>query len=189
MLSSTVSESERMDLKTAENITSELISLLKPYLEKYEICGSIRRKKPNIGDIDLVAIPKLIRENENTLYDIIKKIDPSGLEESKKLGKHNAKRYLNGDLIKRFKFKNAIIDLYLADSSTFSVLKLIRTGSKEHNVKLTSLAKQRGLKLFASGKGLCEIDPDGNITKIISNDENEILQILLGKIPSPIERN
>ena len=81
------------------------------------------------------------------------------------------------------------VDLYLADEKTFVTLILIRTGSKEHNMKLTSIARQKGLKLFASGKGLCEIDRDENITKTISTDENEILAILLGRMPLPTERD
>src|SRR5579872_892171 len=163
---------------------------MKGYFIKYEVCGSIRRRKPQVGDIDIVAIPKLYYNiGEETLSNFIKKIDPKGISEAEKLGKSGVKRFLDGDLIKRFEFKGMSVDLYLADEKTFGTLVLIRTGSKEHNIKLTSIAKERGLKLFASGKGLCEVDKDGNIIKTISTEENEILAILLGKIPSSTERD
>ena len=51
------------------------------------------------------------------------------------------------------------------------------------------IARRKGMKLFASGKGLCVVDEKDNITKIITTDENEILSILLGYIPEPTTRN
>lgn len=181
---------KRIDRKIAEKIADELLVLMKQHFVKYEVCGSIRRRKPDVGDIDIVAIPKSSYSiGEETLSELIKKIDPKGAEEAKKLGKSAAKRFLNGELVKRFEFNSMSVDLYLADEKTFGTLVLIRTGSKEHNIKLTSIARQKGLKLFASGKGLCEIDRDENITKIISTDENEILAILLGRMPLPTERD
>jgi len=180
---------KRIDLKIAEKIACELVDLIKQHLIKYEVCGSIRRRKPQVGDIDIVAIPKTnYTLGEETLSDFIKKIDPKGIAEAKRLGKAGAKRFLDGDLIKRFEFKEMSVDLYLADEQTFGTLVLIRTGSKEHNIKLTTIARAKGLKLFASGKGLCEVDKDGKITKIIGTEEKEILAILLDKIPDPAER-
>jgi len=181
---------KRVERKIAEEIANDLLALFAKHFVRYQICGSIRRRKSYVGDIDIVAIPKSnYSTGEESLSDLIKKIDPKGIEEAKQFGKAGAKRFLDGELIKRFEFKGMSVDLYLADEKTFGTLVLIRTGSKEHNIKLTSIAREKGLKLFASGKGLCEIDKDGNITKIISTDENEILAILLGKVPSPMERD
>ena len=180
---------QRFELKTAEKIADDLLAYLGRHFVKYQICGSIRRKKPDVGDIDVVAMPKQTYEfGEETLSDSIKKVDPHGPEEAHSMGKSGAKRFLDGELIKRFEFKGMPVDLYLADEKTFGTLILIRTGSKEHNIKLTTLARGKDLKLFASGKGLCEIDSDGNIVKTISINESEILAILLGRIPSPEER-
>lgn len=190
LIHTTIDHNEKTKLEIAEKIAEELLTILYPFFKKYEICGSIRRKKPYVGDIDLVAIPKSpINEFSTSLSDWIRKIDPLGSEEARELGKSAAKRFLNGEMIKRFNFKGVSVDLYLADESTFSTLVLIRTGSKEHNIKLTILAKKNGLKLFASGKGLCSVDNEGNIIEVISSDENEILDKLLGKTLSPKQRD
>lgn len=178
--------SKRTDLETAEKITFELLSKIKEYFVKYEVCGSIRRRRPDVGDIDIVAIAR--PNTVEKISEFVKNIDPDGESEAKNLGKSGASRYLNGELIKRFQFKGMSVDLYLADENTFETLVLIRTGSKEHNIKLTKLARSKGLKLFASGKGLCQIDENDNIVKTISTQENEILRILLGTIPAPHER-
>lgn len=187
MISTSIVEVGRTDIQLAKSIANQVMNLFGGFFLKYEICGSIRREKLDIGDIDIVAILK--SGNEKSLSETIKKIDPNGQVEAKNLGRKGVKRFLDGDLIKRFKFQEMFIDLYLANESSFETLKLIRTGSIEHNIKLTTLAKQKKLKLFASGKGLCEIDDAGNIIKVIATNENEILLELLGRIPLPLERN
>jgi len=48
----------RMKLEEAQVIAEKTKALLAPYCERIEIAGSIRRKKPDVGDIELVAIPK-----------------------------------------------------------------------------------------------------------------------------------
>lgn len=180
----------RFTLNFAEKTVNELLPKLNPHFIRYQICGSIRRKKPTVGDIDIVAIPKSeYNFGEENLSNLISRLDPEGNEIAKSLGKSGTRRFLNGSLIKRFKFKGISIDIYLADENTFGTLTLIRTGSKEHNIKLTGIARRKGMKLFASGKGLCVVDEKVNITKIITTDENEILSILLGYIPEPTARN
>ncbi len=180
----------RFELKYAEKIAYELLEKLQSHFIRYQICGSIRRKKSTVGDIDLVAIPKVnYKFGDESLSNFIKRIDPEGYELAKSLDKPGVKRFLDGDLIKRFTFKGISVDLYLANENTFDTLVLIRTGSKEHNIKLTSIARSKNLKLFASGKGLCEVDESDNIIKIISMKEDEILSTLLGYIPPPKARN
>jgi len=180
----------RFELKYAEKIAYELLEKLQSHFIRYQICGSIRRKKSTVGDIDLVAIPKVnYKFGDESLSNFIKRIDPEGYELAKSLGKPGPKRFLDGDLIKRFTFKGISVDLYLANENTFGTLVLIRTGSKEHNIRLTSIARSKNLKLFASGKGLCEVDESDNIIKIISMKEDEILSTLLDYIPPPKARN
>lgn len=65
---------------------------------------------------------------------------------------------LNGSKIKRLWYgdrKTGIgIDIYVATPETWATLLLIRTGSKENNIRLCSLAKRKGWHLKANGDGL-----------------------------------
>ena len=185
-----------MKLKDAVPVGLNLISgegNLQTHFIKWRFCGSIRRQKEEVFDIDIVAIEKHDYSiGEPTLDDNIKKLDPRGFEESKKLGKSGVQRFSLGESIKRFRYKDIIIDIYLADEKTYETLILIRTGSKEHNIRLTTLARGKGLKLFAGGQGLCKIHMEKNkevIDKIVDNTEDGILLQLLGKIPKPEERD
>ena len=78
-----------------------------------------------------------------------------------------------------------MIEIYLTNDKDYEVIKLIRTGSKEHNMKLCILAKKKGLSLKAGGKGL--VTDDRN-EEIISNTEEGILSNLLNKYIEPKDR-
>ena len=49
-----------MELEKAKAIAEELKSLLEPACEKMVIAGSIRRQKPEVGDIELLCIPRYV---------------------------------------------------------------------------------------------------------------------------------
>ena len=182
-----------MKLEEARAIANNLLNEIGGHFEILQIVGSVRRNCEAVHDIDFVGIRKSeYNFGELSLEAHIQILDPMGYVETKT--KTNITRFLDGPLIKRFRYKEASIDLYLADGSTFETLKLIRTGSKEHNIRLTTLARSKGLKLFASGKGLCKIkggiynnEPE-EIVKVVENTEDGILQNLLGRIPKPEER-
>jgi DNA polymerase/3'-5' exonuclease PolX len=59
-------------------------------------------------------------------------------------------------------------------------LLLIRTGSKEHNIKLCQQAKRRGMKLHADGSGL---------EKMLAGQGHEIDNSTTSRIPCPTEQS
>lgn len=181
-----------MKLEDAIAVADDVCKTFENYFEKYRVVGSIRRKKQQVNDIDIVAIPRHGDEwFLDKIQELIEAIDTNGREEAKKLGKSGISRFSKGNKIKRFECEGIMIDLYIADERTYETLVLIRTGSEDHNKKLTNLAIQKGMKLFANGSGLCKTTLNNGkelITETIENTENGILQNLLGKIPDPQER-
>ena len=171
-----------MKLEDAIQISNDILTnKLARHFTKFLVCGSIRRKIENVNDIDVVAIEKNNYEFDEPTLDLT----------IKKLHNGNDKPML-GDKIKRFSSNEISIDLYLANEATFETLVLIRTGSEDHNYRLATLAKGKGLRLFANGTGLCtfKMEHDKAIpVSIVENTENGILQNLLGRIPTPKQRN
>ena len=47
-----------MELQKAYKIAQQLVHVLKPHCARIEIAGSIRRMKAQVGDIEIVCIPK-----------------------------------------------------------------------------------------------------------------------------------
>lgn len=151
-------------LEEAENIAKDVVSQLEKYSERIDIVGSIRRRKSIVHDIDLVVVAKPHFFNSGVL-----KIP-------------NVRINRRGKKIIEVEYRGIQIDINLANNETYETLKLIKTGSEQHNIMLCTKAKKKGWHLYASGHGLY----DG--VRKIADTENEILQLILGKVPRPEER-
>jgi len=127
-----------MKLEVAQKIAAEVIKRVSQYCQKIEVAGSIRRQKEIVHDIDIVLIPSDPWNLEGEVLALARPLQPK----------------LSGGKLKRFTFNGAQIDLYYAAPETWATLLLIRTGSKENNIRLCSLAKKRCWHLAASGDGL-----------------------------------
>jgi len=146
-----------MKLEEGKRIAEAFKGKVKGQCHQIEIVGSIRRGRPVINDVDIVSIP---RDPRTFLCGL--------------------RALMRGQQIIRFEEGGAKIDLYLATPETFEVLRLIRTGSAQHNVKLATIAKRRGWQL-KFGEGL--ITPEGTVTS-----ERGILEKVLGRYVPPEER-
>jgi DNA polymerase (family 10) len=152
-----------MKLENAIRIADNFVSEIKEFCERIEIAGSIRRKKPEVNDIDIVLIP---RQREH-LIQRIRKI--SRVE-------------VQGKKLMRTEYSDVQIDVYFATEETWGILLLVRTGSKEHNIRLCQHAINKGMKL-SSETGLMK---DGKV--IASKTEEEIFQGLGMEYVKPEER-
>jgi DNA polymerase/3'-5' exonuclease PolX len=156
-----------MKLEQVQNIAQEFISFINPYCKRWEIVGSIRRKKPEVKDIDIVLIPKDL-DSFFKIKETVGKIS--------KVSK-------SGTKIISTNYNGIMIDLYIADDEHYETKKMIFTGSISFNRMLCFNALQKEMKIKADGTGL--IDKNG---KILAKDEKEILLRVLGRYYEPEER-
>lgn len=152
-----------MKLQEAKKLAEQTLCYFSPYVKRIEVVGSIRRECPEVNDIDIILIPDVIFQL------VIQELRPN----IKKLG----------DKLIIYELNGIQYDLYICNEENWEVIKLIRTGSKEHNKKLCFLAIKKGLSLKAGGEGL--VNKDG---KVISNTEKGILENLLNKYIEPQNR-
>jgi len=157
-----------MELEKAKAIADQVIKRLSPYCSRIQVAGSIRRKVPNPKDIDIVLIAS----------------DPWNLEhEIRGLARPFAPK-LSGEKLKRFNYNGVQVDLYFADERIWATLLLIRTGSKESNIRLATLAKKKGWYLAASGDGLFNEHKE----RIAGDSEESIFKTLGLPYQEPEER-
>ncbi len=148
----------KMKYEFAKKMGEEVLKKINPYIIKGEIAGSIRRKKPDVHDIDLVILPK---DNFMAMINI------------KNVIKHYGAIDWGGQKIIRVKGKGELeIDCYIATEKNFSTLLLIRTGSKEHNLKIAKECLKKGFRLkynlgIVDGKGDVIADTEEKIFKIL----------------------
>lgn len=152
----------RFPATTARAVAEKLISELRVQTERIEIAGSLRRNRPFVHDIDVVAFPSADADIDLALRGLVAR------------GSLNPVR--DGGKIKHFiASKTGIpIDIYFAAAETFPALLLIRTGSKNHNIKLAMRARDLGLKLRASGDGI----EQGDGKMITVECEEDVFRIL-----------
>lgn len=113
-----------------------IIEELKPYVNKIDLAGSIRRRKETIGDIDILAVS----DNVEKVMDVF-----TGM---KRVEKILAKGMTKSSV--RLK-SGAQVDLRVVENESFGSALQYFTGSKEHNVELRKIAIKNGYKLNEYG--------------------------------------
>ncbi len=162
---------KQLPLAEARKIAEELKVELEPYCFGSMIAGSIRRRRPIVHDIDMVCQP-------SHLHALILKLRSMGCN-------------YGGDKLARFVYKEVQVDLYFATPESWATLLLIRTGSKENNIRLCSIARNKGMKLHADGSGLFRIEVQGCSGKevlIARSSEEAIYESLELPYQEPWER-
>jgi DNA polymerase (family 10) len=166
-------------------LVENLVNYLKQndLVEKIEVCGSYRRKKETIGDIDiLIALKNSKINNQSQLINS---------KEAKEVMDYFLKFpdidyiYGEGSTKTMIRLKNGLdVDLRVVDKESFGAALAYFTGSKEHNIKLRELAIKKGYKLNEYGLF------DKNNKKIAGKTEEEIYQKLgLQFIPPELREN
>lgn len=182
-----------MKLEIAEQYAAQVTNALQGLYERILVVGSIRRRRPEVNDIDIVLIPDysdyripdalhfttgIVRlEPEKTWFQNIPKVLKEKLKMKLKMGGPELLRF---ELFEDPDFLQ--VDIYRATPETWGVLSLVRTGSKEHNIMLCARAKRLGLMLSAK-QGVLQDD------KIIANrTEEEIFKALGLEFVAPEQR-
>ena len=165
----------KIALERAEKTAEAIVKYLAPYCKRaadgrvfIEVAGSIRRRKPWVNDIDIVLIPSDPWDLHQEILKLCRPFSPK----------------LSGQKIMRIDVNGIGVDLYFASEETWATLLLIRTGAKESNIKLCTLAKKKGWHLAASGDGLF----NENGQRIAGDSEESIYQALDLPYQRPEER-
>lgn len=113
----------KIDLTEATQIASKVLKHVSPALDRAEIAGSIRRGKPVVGDIEIVAIQTNQEKLVNLLKEIGQTIKP-GVPGVVPWNPRPGARYIRVRLDEGMN-----LDLFLANPNNWGGLFLMRTGS------------------------------------------------------------
>lgn len=120
---------KRYQYAEAYKIALATLEELKPYCIRAEIAGSIRRKKSEVGDIEIVAIPKP--------YSI-------GLFQSRIASVVNQWEKVKGELpckyTQRILPSGIKLDLFFAKEENWGLVFALRTGSADYSHKVLANA-------------------------------------------------
>lgn len=113
----------KIELSHASKIADSILSLIHPATERIEIAGSIRRKKPIVGDIEVVCISNDREKLIKLLSDIGQTIKP-GVSEFIPWNPKPDSKYIRVRL-----HVDMNLDLFIARPENWGGLFLMRTGS------------------------------------------------------------
>ena len=114
------------------SLSKKVILQIKSFCKKIEVVGSIRRKKPDPRDIDIVLIPKNKEELE---------------EKMRKLGKF----VQGGEYESTWRIEGIKVELYYTNQEEFGAELLAYSGRKGSNIGLRIIARLKGFKLTQHG--------------------------------------
>lgn len=145
-----MADKQRIKLGKAECIADEICCLLSPFCERIAIAGSIRRKRPEVGDVEIVCAPKLQATGlfgDGLPVDLVSVCCDTYLESGRmahRLDKNGRKSY--GQKFKRLLFEGFPLDLFsVLDQAQFGVIFTIRTGPAEFSKRLVTQKAWGGL--------------------------------------------
>jgi len=131
----------KIPLAEAQKIAQKVKEFLEPYCERIEIAGSVRREKPEVGDIEIVVIPRKASLQDmfgNTIctMSVLAECDFSPI----------GKIIRGGDKYKQIALHEGMsLDLFIVTPPAhWGVIFLIRTGSAEFSHRMVTLKRHGG---------------------------------------------
>lgn len=172
--------SKLIDAETVQGLADEVVSCISDLVQRIEVAGSLRRRKPMVHDIDIVLIPVESRIGETMFMPAIP-IFPTvvAMWLGDSLGAELLKK---GEKLLQLRLRGVQVDLYCSNPRQWGVHLLRWTGSRRHNIMLCKRAQTLGLKLAVS-EGLKRGDE-----VVASWSEVEIFEALQLPYREPWER-
>jgi len=170
-----------MQLEKAKAIAREIVYWLTPACKRIVVCGSIRRQKPEVGDIELLCIPRLV-DGIDQLDKVIRALVIQG-----RLG---FRRNKLGSRVYGPKNKFMVhlpsgvgVDIFSTTEECWPVSLVVRTGGEKTNKRIAVAAIRKGWHLKAYGRGFST--PQG---ELVCRSEKDVFEFVGLDYLEPWER-
>lgn len=184
----------RLPWSTASTIAQSVLQYLAPACERIQIAGSIRRMAINIGDVEILAIPKRPEIVQTDLFGLA--IPPAADELTKRVdelladgvftlrpGVDGRTTYGPSNKLLIDTASGFAVDVFTTTAANWGMALVVRTGPGEFNVDLMKRFKQVGRAGHAYG-GVT--DRDGQ--EIACPDEETVFRLAELEWIKPTER-
>ena len=173
-----------MELEKARAIAEGLKERLQPACERIEIAGSIRRRKPEVGDIELLCIPKYggLSCHVNLLEQVIIDLMHARILDYR-LNKRGRRAYGLKNKLMAHLPSGIGVDIFSTTEESWPVALVIRTGGAETNKRIAIAAIRKGWHLKAYGSGFST--PQG---EVICRSERDVFELVGLPYLEPWER-
>ena len=167
-----------MELEKAKAIARDLVYELTPGVNRIIIAGSIRRRKPEVGDIELLVIPRA-----NYLDKILDGLMMQGIL-GMRLNKRGQRVYGSKNKLMLHIPSGIGVDIFSTDEVCWPVALVVRTGGEKTNKWIATAALRKGYRFHAYGSGFST--PQGDI---VCDSEREVFEAVDLPYLEPWERD
>lgn len=125
----------------------ELLRILHPACLRIEVAGSIRRCKPLVGDIELVAVPRIENLPGPVQLSLFGRPEESMNQRHllwETLDRLHVGYLLHGERYRRFRWKDVVVDVFTCDLRNWGWIFLHRTGPPAFRDRIGWLLAQEG---------------------------------------------
>lgn len=158
-----------IELSKAKEIAEQLKEGLEPFCDRIEIAGSIRRHKWEVGDIELLCIPRFINDIDQLESEIGYLMHQQILDY--RLNKLGRRVYGPKNKLLLHRPSGIGVDIFSTTEECWPVSLVVRTGGKQTNIRISSAALQMGYRFHAYGSGFST--PNG---EIVCHSEREVFE-------------
>jgi DNA polymerase/3'-5' exonuclease PolX len=157
-------EKEKWPLKSARELAVSMVALLEPVCLRIAIAGSVRRGKPEVGDIEIVYVPRLgaqpagaeLFSDERTQCNLadarIAELERSGVLE-RRLNAKGRESFGELNKLMRHAASGMPVDLFATTELCWFNYLVCRTGGAENNIAICRAAQAMGWKWTPYGEG------------------------------------
>ena len=172
-----MSEKLKWTMEIAMPVAEDIIERLKPCCARIAIAGSLRRLKRQVGDIEILFVP-LISERlgdlfENRIVSVADEVIQGLLRDgyfAKRPSKTGVFTWGEANKLGVHVPSGIPVDLFSCPPNNWWVSLVVRTGSKETNLRLTTGANKLNRTLNAYGYGVTDRQT-GEVTAAHSEEE------------------
>lgn len=143
-------------LATAEEVAHRLVARLDCFCERIVAAGSVRRRKPEVKDLELVAIPRMQGAGlfgDRGINLLNKELDRMVLLGEVRWDFHDSegrKHHVWGEKFRKFWVeiggRKLTVDFFQADERNFGSILLIRTGPADFSKRWVTELLRRGMR-------------------------------------------
>jgi DNA polymerase/3'-5' exonuclease PolX len=172
-----VSDKQRFNRLYVLPVAQKLAAAFRPFCDRLEIAGSLRRGKIEVADIELVYVSKPM----NPLHEMFGSTNPQhidGLIErmlrdgtlEKRPSKTGAFTWGPQNKLAVHVPSGIPVDLFTTCEENWITSLVVRTGGKASNLELTTACKSTGRRLLAYGAGVLNL-ATGEIARPTSEED------------------
>lgn len=174
-----MSDKPQYPREQAIEVARGLCELLKPVTARLVVAGSLRRNKATVGDVELLFVPAFADRQFDMFttvpFDLASEAIGNLLNNGTLTKRPNKEGHFTwGEKNKLAVHRSGVpVDLFSTTEENWWVSLVIRTGGKATNLKLTTGAQSRGMRLNAYGSGFTL----QNQQSLVCTSEREVFEI------------